>query len=101
MDGISSAASVIAVIQLSGSLVKLCGGYIQEVKDAQDEILSLQRSIEGIQGTFQDLQKSLQSDDGKTLPTVLRQKSPYTRPQQKYIFNTHTHYFFNTTNTTK
>jgi hypothetical protein len=52
MDGISSAASVIAVIELTGSLVKLCGGYIQEVKDARDEILSLQRSIEGIQGTL-------------------------------------------------
>lgn len=72
MDGISSAASVIAVIQLTGSLVKLCGGYIQEVKDARDEILSLQRAIEGIKGTLQDLQKSLQSDDGKTLPTSSR-----------------------------
>jgi len=38
MDGLSLAASIIAVIQLTGSLVKLCGGYIQEVKDAQDEI---------------------------------------------------------------
>jgi hypothetical protein len=72
MDGISSAASVIAVIELTGSLVKLCGGYIQEVKDARDEILSLQRSIEGIQGTLSDLQKSLQGDDGKTLPTSSR-----------------------------
>jgi hypothetical protein len=72
MDGISSAASVIAVIQLTGSLVKLCGGYIQKVTDARDEIYSLQRSIEGIQGMLQDLQKSLQSDDGKALPTSAR-----------------------------
>jgi hypothetical protein len=29
MDGILSAASVIAVIQLAGSLVRICGSYIQ------------------------------------------------------------------------
>jgi hypothetical protein len=72
MDALSSAASVIAVIQLTGSLVKLCGGYIQEVKDAQDEIFTLQRAITGLQGTLQDLQKFLQSNDGKALPTSSR-----------------------------
>lgn len=69
MDGLSSAASVIAVIQLTGSLVKLCGSYIQEVKNARDEILTLQRAILGLQGTLQNLQKVLQSNDQKTLPT--------------------------------
>jgi hypothetical protein len=41
MDGLSSAVSVVAVIQLTGSLVKICGGYIQEVKDARDDIITL------------------------------------------------------------
>jgi hypothetical protein len=72
MDGLSSAASVIAVIQLTGSLVKLCGGYIQEVKDARDEIFTLQRVIADLQGTLQELQKFLQSNDGKALPTSSR-----------------------------
>ncbi|KAJ5085578.1 hypothetical protein N7532_010349 [Penicillium argentinense] len=72
MDGLSSVASVIAVVQVTGSIVKLCGGYIREVKDARDEVISLQRSIEGIQGTLQDLQKCLQSDDGKALPASSR-----------------------------
>lgn len=67
MDDLSSAASVIAVIQLTGSLVKLCGGYIPEVKDARDEIFILQRAIAGLQGALQDLQKLLQSKDGKAL----------------------------------
>ncbi|KAF7128809.1 hypothetical protein CNMCM5793_003718 [Aspergillus hiratsukae] len=69
MDTVSSAASVIAVIQLTGILVKLCGGYIREVKDARGEILNLQRAFTGLQGTLQDLQKFLQSDNGKVLPT--------------------------------
>ncbi|KAJ5119729.1 WD40-repeat-containing domain protein [Penicillium atrosanguineum] len=72
MDGLSSAASVIAVIQLTGSLVKLCGGYIREVKDARDQILRLQYAFAGLQGTLQDLYKFLQSTDGSALPTSSR-----------------------------
>ncbi|KAJ5496975.1 hypothetical protein N7463_008962 [Penicillium fimorum] len=72
MDALSSAASVIAVIQLAGSIAKFCGGYIREVKDARREILSLQLTIEGLQGTLQDLEKSLQSDDGMALRTSSR-----------------------------
>jgi hypothetical protein len=69
MDAVSSAASVITIIQLTGSLVKLCGGYIREVKDAREEVLSLQRAITGLQGTIEDLQKLLESRNGKALPT--------------------------------
>ncbi|KAJ5135398.1 uncharacterized protein N7515_004676 [Penicillium bovifimosum] len=78
MDGLSSAASVIAVIQLTGTLVKLCGGYIQEVKDARNDILTLQRVIEGLQETLQDLQRFLQSNNGKALPTSSRLVSDIT-----------------------
>lgn len=69
MAGLSSAASVIAVIQLTASLVKLCGSYMQEVKNARDEILTLQRAIAGLQGSLQNLQILLQSSDGNALST--------------------------------
>jgi hypothetical protein len=72
MDAVSSLASVITVIQLTGNLVKLCGGYIQEVKDARKEILSLQQAITVLQRTLQDLQKFLQSNNGNVLPTSSR-----------------------------
>lgn len=72
MDGLSAAASIIAVIQLAGSIVKVCGGYIQEVKDACDEILSLQKEIQSLQGVLQDLEKFLHSVDKKPLPTSSR-----------------------------
>lgn len=78
MDGLSSAASVIAVIQLTGSLVKLCGGYIQEVKDARNEIFTLQRAVAGLHDTLQDLQKFLYSNDGQALPTSSRLASNIT-----------------------
>ncbi|KAL4988837.1 hypothetical protein BDW68DRAFT_196418 [Aspergillus falconensis] len=72
MDGLSSAASVIAAIQLTGRLVELCGGYIQKVKGARDEISNLQRAIMGLQGTLQDLQSLIESKEGKALPTSSR-----------------------------
>ncbi|CBF80695.1 WD40 repeat domain-containing protein [Aspergillus nidulans FGSC A4] len=72
MDGLSAAASVFAVIQLTGSLVELCGGYIQQVKHARDEVLTLQRAIVGLQGTLQDLQNLVQTNNGNTLPTSSR-----------------------------
>jgi hypothetical protein len=72
MDGLSSAASIFAVIQLTGSLVELCGGYIQKVKGARDELLTLQRAITGLQGTLQDLQGLIESKERKALPTSSR-----------------------------
>jgi hypothetical protein len=69
MDGLSSAASVIAVIQLTGSIVKICGGYIQEVRDARDDIASLQRTVAGLEGILQKLKEFLQGPNGRQLPT--------------------------------
>jgi SMC interacting uncharacterized protein involved in chromosome segregation len=78
MDGLSSAASVIAVIQVTGSLVKLCGGYIQEVRNAREEILTLQRAITSLQDTIQDLQNNLQENKAKGLHTSSRLPSDIT-----------------------
>lgn len=72
MDGLSSAASVIAVIQLTGSLVKICGTYIHEVKHARDDIVKLQWKIASLQGILQDLRKFLQGRGDTTLPTSSR-----------------------------
>lgn len=78
MDGLSSAASVIAVIQLTGSLVTICSGYIQKVKHARDEIIILQRAAESLRQIFQDLLKFLQDSNKKRLPTSLRLASDIT-----------------------
>ncbi|CAG8268901.1 unnamed protein product [Penicillium olsonii] len=78
MDGVSSAASLIAIIELTGSLLKICGSYIREVNDARDEILILQQTIAGLQGTLQDMHELLQSTNGKSLPTSSRLVSTIT-----------------------
>ena len=45
MEGLGAAASVIAVVQISGEVVKLCGGYIKEVSNARAEIESLRNKV--------------------------------------------------------
>jgi hypothetical protein len=69
MDGISSASSIIAVIQLTGSIVKLCGGYIQEVKDAREDIASLQRTVGGLEDVLRKLKELLDGPHRITMHT--------------------------------
>ena len=45
MDGISAAASVIAVIEISGQVYSLCSKYYLEVKDARKDIKSLREEL--------------------------------------------------------
>ena len=42
MEALGSAGSVLAVVQIAGSIAKLCGGYISDVKDARRDIERLQ-----------------------------------------------------------
>ncbi|KAL5047362.1 hypothetical protein BDW71DRAFT_42194 [Aspergillus fruticulosus] len=60
MDGLSSAASVIAAIQLTGSVLTMCSVYIHEVKNARGEIIILQQTVAGLEGTLQKLKDFLQ-----------------------------------------
>lgn len=69
MEGVSAAASVFGVIQLTGSIVKICGGYLQEMKNAREDIIALQRSITGLEGTVRKLIEFLQGPHATKLPT--------------------------------
>lgn len=67
MDGLSTAASVIAVIQLTGNIVKICGSYVQEVKDARNEILAIQQAVTGLERVLQQLKELLQGPSAPKL----------------------------------
>ncbi|KAJ5552241.1 hypothetical protein N7494_001619 [Penicillium frequentans] len=69
MDGVSSVASVIAVIQLAGSILKTCAGYILEARDARDDVRTLQRAVAALEGILQKLKDILQGPHGATLST--------------------------------
>ncbi|CAI7635358.1 unnamed protein product [Penicillium manginii] len=69
MDGLSSAASVIAVIQLAGSIVATCGGYIKGVKDAREDIIRLQHEVVSLKCILEKLADLLHGSNGFKLST--------------------------------
>lgn len=72
MDVISSLSALITVIQVSGQVVKICGGYIAEVQGARDQIVSLQNAVTDLQQIVQDLQDILREHGEGSLPTSSR-----------------------------
>lgn len=73
MDGLSVAASIIGVIQLAGSIAKLCGGYIQDVKDASADIIALRQAINGLISVLENLAAILNNpNSGLGITLVLK-----------------------------
>jgi hypothetical protein len=69
MEPLSGAASVIAVIQLTGKIVEICGGYINKVKNVKQDILRLQQEIRGLTEVLEMLDNLLRGPDSSTLTT--------------------------------
>jgi hypothetical protein len=73
MDRLGSAASVIAVIQLAGSIIQICGGYyIGIVKNAGKDIKSLQRAVESFKDVLEQLSGLFKGPDGGKLLITLK-----------------------------
>lgn len=66
MDGLSGAASVIAVIDLSAKVTSLCFQYSAAVKNAKKDIELLQRKVSDIKDVFGQV-KQLLDGRGETL----------------------------------
>lgn len=60
MDPLSGAASVIAVIQLAGSIFHICGRYLNNVKNATREIQRFQEQIAALTKVLQSLYELIQ-----------------------------------------
>lgn len=54
-----AAASVIAVIQLTGVIAQICGTYTSKVKDAREDIVHLQQTIRSLTVTLEALDNIL------------------------------------------
>jgi hypothetical protein len=67
MEPLSGAASVIAVIQLTGSIMEICGGYINKVKTAKKDIRDLQQEISGLIRVLDMLKELLDRPNGTKL----------------------------------
>jgi hypothetical protein len=70
MDGLSSAASVIAVIDISAKIVSLCFQYSVAVKGAKDDIERVQRKLSDITHILEQIKQLLDSQDKARLLTT-------------------------------
>ena len=66
MDGLSGAASVIAVIDVSAKIISLCFQYSTAVKNSRKDIKCLQRKVSNIKDVFGQVEQLLDGRD-KTL----------------------------------
>jgi hypothetical protein len=57
MEALGSVSSIIAVVQIAGSVAKLCGGYIADVKDARQDIKRLQQKAATLRDVLQRMVK--------------------------------------------
>ncbi|KAF4772650.1 hypothetical protein HAV15_005067 [Penicillium sp. str.  len=67
MDPLSGAASVIAVIHLTGSIVQICGKYLNNVKNATQDILRFQEKITALALVLRSLDELIRGSDGNKL----------------------------------
>lgn len=72
MDGLSAAASVIALIQISQSVALLCSQYFTAVKNAKPDIERLQKEVDRLNTVLEGVQRILQGPNGAKLQTSQR-----------------------------
>jgi hypothetical protein len=70
MDGLSGAASVVAVIDISAKVVSLCFQYSMTVKDTKDDIELVQRKLSDITHILEQIKQLLDSQDKMRLSTT-------------------------------
>ena len=73
MDGLSTAASVIAVIQIAGFVASVLKGYYESARDARGNIQKLYHSVNSLETVLTALNdlKVRKSDSGLLLTTAL------------------------------
>ncbi|KAF2627243.1 vegetative incompatibility protein HET-E-1 [Macroventuria anomochaeta] len=70
MDGLSGAASVIAVIDISAKIASLCYQYSVAVKDAKDDIERVRRRVSDMTHILEKIKQLLDSQDKTRLSTT-------------------------------
>jgi hypothetical protein len=71
MDGLSAAASIIAVIQISEDVVSLCSQYLKAVTNANSDIVRLQGELSSLKPVLEGALKLLDGPTGARLETSL------------------------------
>ena len=69
MDGLSAAASIIAVIQISEDVALLCSKYLKAVKNSKSDIERLQGELTNLKPVLEGAQKLLEGPNAARLET--------------------------------
>lgn len=67
MDGLSAAASVVAVVDMSAKVASLLVQYAKEVKSARDDVARVQRQVDGLKHASEGVQRLLDGSKGTKL----------------------------------
>lgn len=67
MDGLSVAANIIAVVELSAQVASLCAQYCSSAKNAKEDITRLQGVVENLDDVFKDYHNLLDGPHGPKL----------------------------------
>ena len=70
MDGLSGAASIIAVVDMSAKVASLCFQYSVAVKDAKRDIERLQKKVTDIKYVLEEVRRLLDKRDKSQLSTT-------------------------------
>jgi hypothetical protein len=70
MDGLSCAASVIAVIDMSAKITALCFQYSVAVKDAKNDIERIGKKVSNIKRVLESIKRLLDGPHKARLPTT-------------------------------
>ena len=70
MEGLSGAASVIAVIDISAKIISLCFQYSVAVKNAKKDIERLQKKVSDIKDILGEVRRLLEGRDKTLLSTT-------------------------------
>jgi len=70
MDGLSAAASIIAVVDISAKVASLCFQYSVAVKGAKNDITRLHTKVEDVKGILEKIIKLLDGPGNARLPTT-------------------------------
>lgn len=72
MDGLSGAASIIAIIEVCGKVISLCHDYCQNVKNAPTEIKELHTMVFNMKLVLTDVQQLFDKLDKTKLLTAYK-----------------------------
>jgi DNA-binding transcriptional MerR regulator len=76
MEGLASAASVLAIIDVSAKIASLCFQYSVAVKNAKKDIERLQAKVNAVEIILSEIKQLLESQDGTRLATTRKLSAP-------------------------